>query len=621
MELVLAQKQQNPTKKTSATQQSASSTQEFGKSYATLRPEQKQLLDDYVQLYNRTSGSNIVPQEAYDNARLSVRTTFDAVTHALLNAKMTGAEGKSLGPSIDLVDTVDEVLGEESGVRGDRQFRVYVYLKPNAFDLLSSSQEFFRDKDNATYHKGFPICFRLNNGPPSIQFSLSRDKKMADIDVDYRSSKFPQALFNGHLTASNSDVRAGNNLDQHDRRWEGLSGWWREVFGQLGRGSKPPKEKVTENLGRIPLNPGVKANQGIDASAHDFLKTWVVDKQPNQSVAYFAYRSFPCLETATQNQEKPIPPGMVRLRTEIAMKKFADSMGAVNSVGDVFEPTDQWSRNLKEAKNAYASEFRLVNVPMDMAQDEECVAIPYEEPSKRPKETYYATAFRGTLGDSRNRVMSLLWTQELGYWKIIAIRLEDSSDVGILPENAAAQAEPSEPEPQTIAGDPAVVKAVTEFYRTWIGKRDTSQASHFVSQRSYECLDAESAAEKDITPIARIRAGLEAPLSRVPQGANLSDMMSSVQPVNEFLRPVEQENSKAFAIMAVPDQMADSFLCQQRHLPEKSHELKLAEAKYGVYYLAASQLNFGEEESPALLLLWSKEKEGWKIVAWAIEAP
>jgi hypothetical protein len=329
------------------------------------------------------------------------------------------------------------------------------------------------------------------------------------------------------------------------------------------------------------LNPDVKANQGIDKSAHDFLKTWVVDKQPNKSVAYFSRSSYPCLEATMQKNGQPIPLGILRLRTEIAMKKFSDSMGTVNSVGDVFEAADKWSQELKDAKNAYASEFRLVNVPMDMAQDEECVAIPNEESGKRPKETYYATALRGRQSDNRNKVMSLLWAKEAGYWKIIAIRIEDSTDVGIIPRKGAGGEEPSEDEPKTIAGDLAALKAITEFYQTWIGKRDTVQASHFAAQRSYQCLGAESAAEKNVTPIVRIRAALERPLNRIPQGANLSDMMSSVQPVNEFLRPVEQENSKAFAIMAVPDQMADSFLCQQRHLPEKSPELKLAEAKYG----------------------------------------
>ena len=98
-------------------------------------------------------------------------------------------------------------------------------------------------------------------------------------------------------------------------------------------------------------------------------------------------------------------------------------------------------------------------------------------------------------------------------------------------------------------------------------------------------------------------------------------MMSSLQPSNDLLRPVQQENSKAFAIMAVPDQKANSFLCQHRQLPEVSPDLKPADAKYGTYYLSASRLNYGEEQSPALLLLWTKEDAGWKVVAWAVELP
>jgi hypothetical protein len=578
------------------------------------------LIDDYVSHFNQTTGSKLVPQETYDNARLSIRTTFDAVTHALSKTKLTDANGKSLGRAIDLVDSVDEVMGEESGVGGDRQFRVYVYLKPNAVDTLNKSQEFVRDHDNTVYHKGFPISYRLKNGPPSIQFSISRDDKIADVDVDYRSSGFPKGLVNGHLTASNSDVRAGNNLDKHDERWTGLNGWWREVFGLLGSGGKPPKEKGTERLGHIPLNPGVKADKGIDESAHDFLKTWVVSKQPNLSVAYFSRRSYPCLEAMAQKNRKPVAPGMVRLRAVMAMNKFNTTTGTVNSVSDVFEPGDQWLKELKEAKNAYPSEFRLVSVPSDIGADEECVPVPDDESGKRPQEKYYGTAFKEKQDSNGNKMMSLLWAQEGGYWKIIAIRIEDSSDAGIIPKNAAVTA-PAEEEPKSIAGDPGAVKDITQFYQTWVGKRDSAQASKFASQQSYACLRAPSAAEKSLTPSARIQSGLELALSRVPRGTNLSDLMSSVQPVNDLLRPVEQENSKAFAIMAVPDQMADSFKCQNRKLPEKRPELKPVDAKYGTYYLSASRLSFGEEESPALLVLWAKEKAGWRVIAWAVEVP
>jgi hypothetical protein len=207
-----------------------------------------------------------------------------------------------------------------------------------------------------------------------------------------------------------------------------------------------------------------------------------------------------------------------------------------------------------------------------------------------------------------------VWAQEGGYWKIIAIRTEDSSDAGLVPNNAAL-AVPAEEEPRTIAGDPASVKDITQFYQTWIVKRDATQASSFASQRAYECLAAPSEDQKKLTPIARIQFALEQPLTRIRSSTNLSDMMSSMQPVNDLLPPVQQENSRTFAIMAVPDQMADSFQCQHRDLPESSPDLKPADAKYGAYYLSAGRFNYEEEQSPALLLLWTKEEAGWKIVA------
>ena len=199
--------------------------------------------------------------------------------------------------------------------------------------------------------------------------------------------------------------------------------------------------------------------------------------------------------------------------------------------------------------------------------------------------------------------------------------LKTASDAGIVPNNAAAQAEPAVEEPQSIAGDPAAVKDIAEFYQAWIVKRDVAQASTFASPRSYQCLAPPSKDQKNLTPIARIQSGLQQPLTRIPSGGNLADMMSSLQPTNDLLRPVQQENSKAYAIMAVPDQKAYSFLCQHRQQPESSPELNPADAKYGTYYLSASRLNYGEEQSPALLLLWTKEQAGWKVVAWAVELP
>jgi hypothetical protein len=57
-----------------------------------------------------TTENKLAPEQAYNGARVSVRTTFDAVTHALLFTKMTNEKGQNLGLAIDLIDARDQVL-------------------------------------------------------------------------------------------------------------------------------------------------------------------------------------------------------------------------------------------------------------------------------------------------------------------------------------------------------------------------------------------------------------------------------------------------------------------------------------------------------------------------------
>ena len=621
-QFALAQKSSAPAKSKSTPPAQAQQNTEFGKSYATLRPSQHRLIDDYIRRYNQATGSKVVAQTAYDGARMSVRTTFDAVTHALLTTKLTDDYGNSLGHAIDFLDAIDDVMGEQQEVGGDRQFRVYVYLKPNAFDLLVGSREFKRERDNTVYHKGFPTCFRLIKGPPSIQISMSRDRRMADIDVDYRSSKFPQALVNGHLTASNSDVRAGDNLDRHDSRWEGLNGWWREVFGfSLGRGGKPKKETETRGATDFPLNPPLKADRGVDEATHDFLKTWVVDRQPTQSIAYLSRRSYPCLEEMSKKNRKPVPPGMVRIRLRLAMQKFNETAGKVSAVSDMFEPPENWSPKLKDGKNAYPAEFRLVDVPSDLGQANECVQDTDSTTSKKSKDKYYATAFQTKPGDGPTNNIYLLWAKEGDYWKIVAIRALDATEANITPTSETPAEVSGEAAPQNSAADPNAVRDITEFYRSWLASRDLKKAMQYISERSYACLGPSEGGQKvSAKPADRVREGLQRANDAIDPSRKLTDLMSAVEPVNELIRSVDQENSDAFSVMVVPDQMADGFHCAPRRPESKPVDLKPDDATYGKYYATASRLHLRDEgQSPALILLWSQEKDRWKVIAWAID--
>ena len=317
-------------------------------------------------------------------ARQSVRSTFDAVTHALWNTKLTGPDGKSLGTALDLIDAVEDIAGEVPEARGDRQFRIYVHLKPNAIETLGASQEFKRERDNTHYHFGFPICFRMKGGPPSIQCSISRDGKRGDFDVDYRSSSFPSALVNGHLSAANSDVRAGDNLDRHDGRWSGLTGWWQGLFGLPLQSSSTPDE--TKGQSGIPPNPRISEKEGLDAAVHDFLTSWIIEQKPNLTVAYFSPRSFSCVEEMASKRGKPFEPGMVKPQLMVRLAAFNNKVGKPAKVEDVLENVKPWNPRLKPVKNRYESEFLLFAVPNDIAAAADCAEQNAVEPTPAKKE-------------------------------------------------------------------------------------------------------------------------------------------------------------------------------------------------------------------------------------------
>ena len=101
-----------------------------------------------------------------------------------------------------------------------------------------------------------------------------------------------------------------------------------------------------------------------------------------------------------------------------------------------------------------------------MGQDYECTPISDEESSKKHKEKYFATVVRGKQGDSRNKVMSLLWAEEGRYWKVVAIRIEDGSTASILPKTASKTLSDQNILPEGFAGDPSAVNDITEFYKS-----------------------------------------------------------------------------------------------------------------------------------------------------------
>ena len=141
----------------------------LGGSYSGLDQRRQQLVADWVARFNKVTGQSLDSGPFYDDIlSLSTKTTFDAVTHALITTPLTDGSGQKFGDGLSVIERVDTVKGEVSGASGDGQFRMYVRLSPNAREMLERSREFKRGVDNSVYHKGYPLNYRQQGGSPSI---------------------------------------------------------------------------------------------------------------------------------------------------------------------------------------------------------------------------------------------------------------------------------------------------------------------------------------------------------------------------------------------------------------------------------------------------------------------
>lgn len=103
-----------------AQQPAPAQPRQFGADYDGLNAAQRALVDDIYRRIDDILGRTLDPKDAYKKTPLSLRTTFDAVTNALLNSALTDREtGEPLGRPIDLIDHLEAVAGQAKGRPGD----------------------------------------------------------------------------------------------------------------------------------------------------------------------------------------------------------------------------------------------------------------------------------------------------------------------------------------------------------------------------------------------------------------------------------------------------------------------------------------------------------------------
>lgn len=606
-----------------AAQQDTSDRMAFDGNYSQLPPLQKRLVDDWFARFSKAVKKPVNAEEAFEKIPLSTKTTFNAVTHALSRTTLTDSSGKKLADSaLNLVDKVDQVSGEILGAKGDEQFRIYVQLKPGAFEMLEKSREFKRTRDNTVYHKGYPTCFRSNAGTPSIQFSLTPAGDRADIDVDYRSSKFPVFLLNGHLSASNSDVRAGDNDDRHNQQWSGLQNWWRSLLG-LPIGENNGVSVKGEVLASRPR----KGNGSPAEAVHDFLNGWLVEQQPNESIAYVDTGVFDCIEIS---KGVKIDRGVAKFALLQQMQQVNRRLGKVASLGEVLTPAPVSGERLKPISQPFDSEFVLYKVREDLAEGFKCAnkldstQISPKAAKSKDFDKYVGAVFAPRRPGKTGKVVVSLWEKTHGYWQLISFSLDPELDRSTVPSVHTAPA-PSAPL-EYVQGDKDLVKAASDLMTQWLVKKNLDKALSYVAPACLECvrLYADESQPSPSSPDqsrALLKAGMARTAEAVGPVKKLDSAITAVRPQLNTLKLVKHGLDGAFVVAAIPDSLGEATACDKRGSDGQPHYKPHSGSAYGNYYAIGFHMNGGQGDASLVWMIWRKTGEAWKVVSYVLDVP
>jgi len=441
---------------------------------------------------------------------------------------------------------------------------------------------------------------------------MSRDGRRGDIDVDYRSSRFPAALVNGHLTSANSDVRAGGNYDRHQRRWSGLGNWWQRFLALFAA----PQPAVTEpRTGIIPVQPRLPASAGIDAVVEDFLTAWLVERKAELSAAYFSPLSFACIEP---RGNAPAGPGLERYVILERMKAANEAIGAATSLQQVSISVNPWDSRLQVQPHRRGAAFLLARVPPDLAAAYDCANRGEGSSPTLSFTEYYASALRLRVPGGPAPALVLLWAREASGFRIVGVDVEEANEPTV-PIGGPHGSIVALSRARRVPGPSSLIEAATTFHRAWFLDRDVDRALSYFDEASFGCLpDVSDGAMRGDRDSMRTMLGEVS--ARAASRAALASAIRTVEPTQPGVEVVDHAGQQAFTVVPVSDPFVDAVTCGAE-LPVPAGAGPASGATRGNRgFVSYFQLNLPGD--PAFIwMLWKPGADGWRVSYWTIVTP
>jgi hypothetical protein len=392
--------------------------------YARLKGRQKVLFDNWVKKQNQTEKNRISPAQRHSALMVSQQASYEAITNALTRSRLTNKAGRRTGSPIELVTAIDKVAGEIKGEGGDKQYRIYVSLRKDSVRRLEASKTFHRGKDNHFFHGEYPYNFRQIGKVPTLQISISKDGTRADIDIDYKSSSFPAALFNGHLKSSNSDVRPRRHFSRHTSRWKGLIDWWDGIVENDNHHNYHILRSRSDHFQTDKIGTGQEA-ETVSRQVDRFLNLWLVQGDLDKASQSVSRVMEACADLDENSRLRNAGRESSRRLFDEMMREVKRRVGRVDNVDRALVAIDPHDKQIRlvdhEDKKAYAlGHVTEAHFNHFICKNKNSPATSKSHLDRSRYASDYVTVFGFRNHRELGGALILLWAREGTRWKVVS---------------------------------------------------------------------------------------------------------------------------------------------------------------------------------------------------------
>ena len=166
--------------------------------------------------------------------------------------------------------------------------------------------------------------------------------------------------------------------------------------------------------------------------------------------------------------------------------------------------------------------------------------------------------------------------------------------------------------------------AAQEFLTDWLQRKNQKQAMEFVSNQALRCMGEADATPIVVSSVEQARSALGDVMhdvsDRLGPIKNLAEAIQGVEPWRPELGATLKNHPfrPAFSVFHLPEQTARTYLCNQHPALERAANEAAARTEQDSYEGSLFQFRFGRDQGGVLGLLWAREANHWKIVAYTV---